>query len=298
MPPRLSIVIPCFNDAATVVGCLESVVAQCDETVEVIVVDSGGDGSADRISERFPEVTLFRSSQRLYPGGARNLGVQHSSGEILGFIDADCVADPRWVSQLLSAHDKQAHVAIGGVIDVAEANSGIDWAAYFCSFYNWLPGTPNGEVSDIPTCCLSVQRAAFERIGPFRETGFSSDTEFNWRLVQAGHSIYLDSTVRVGHIHHPGWSGFVRRQFERGRAFAQMRQSAETFPLARRALYLVGSPLIAVRFTARLLRLVRREATPRELQRGLVRAWPVVVLGYALWAAGEAAGYFTGPRSR
>ena len=48
---------------------------ESSEPFEVIVVTSGGDSSASIIKERFPDVRVYDSPERLMPGGARNVGV-------------------------------------------------------------------------------------------------------------------------------------------------------------------------------------------------------------------------------
>ena len=56
---------------------------------------SGDDGSAELVRERFPDVVdLVHSRARLLVGGARNLGVAASHGEVVAFLGADCVAEP------------------------------------------------------------------------------------------------------------------------------------------------------------------------------------------------------------
>lgn len=295
---KLSIVIPSYNAAATITQCLESILPQCDESTEVIVVDSGSDTVAELVSAGFPEVGLIRSEVRLYPGAARNLGVKHASGEILGFIDADCVAANEWVASVLSSHDKFEYPEIGGVIGVADAKRVLDWAAYFCSFYNWMPGTREGEVIDIPSCSLTVRRTAFDRFGPFRETGFSTDTEFNWSLVNAGYPLYLEPKIRVHHISHPGGRQFVQRGFKRGYAYSMMRQDIEGFSNPRRLLYLAGSPLIPFLFAIRLARGLARKGVPHDYRRAFLWSWPVVFLGFVCWGTGEALGYLRGKDHR
>jgi GT2 family glycosyltransferase len=47
---------------------------------EVIVVDSSEHGTAKLVAVKFPEVTLLTRAERLYPGGARNLGVERAAG--------------------------------------------------------------------------------------------------------------------------------------------------------------------------------------------------------------------------
>jgi glycosyltransferase involved in cell wall biosynthesis len=299
--PRLSIVIPSYNAAATIESCLGALLPQCDEsTAEIIVVDSGDDDTARRVAEGFPAVRLICCAERHYPGGARNLGVARARGDLIGFIDADCIAAPNWVARVIEAHDGE-HPVIGGVVGIAGARGRLDWAAYFCSFHRWMSGTPSGPMADIPACCLSYRRSVLDRFGPFGSHGFSSDTELNWRVAGAGHPLRLDATIHVSHIHHPTWRSFVRRQYTRGHAFARMRVAVQRFSPMRRLLYAGGSIVLPVLLSLRLARRVwgRRSRVPGgdlagTYRRALVRAAPLVFLGFAFWAGGELVGYVRG----
>ncbi len=80
MTPQLSIIIASYNAEKTIESCLESLENQAtDKDFEVIVVDSSPDGTAKLIEEKFPDVNLYRFSERKFPGDARNFGISISS---------------------------------------------------------------------------------------------------------------------------------------------------------------------------------------------------------------------------
>ena len=285
----LSIVVVSWQAAATIERCLAALVPQIDDATEVVVVDSGSDGTAELVARRFPQVHLIRSATRLAPGAARNAGVAAAKGELIGFVDADCVAAPDWAARVRAAHEASFPV-IGGVIDLALPASALARALYLCEFNQWLPGAAAGPMRDIPTCCLSLKRWALERFGPFREQGYCSDPAFNWKLARAGHAPRLDPAIRVAQILAPDVRGFVRKQLMHGRAFARMRVEEERFSPARRLAFAVLSPALPLVLGLRLLRRVR-ERGQAELSLAFARSMPLVVLGLALWSAGELAGY-------
>jgi CDP-glycerol glycerophosphotransferase (TagB/SpsB family)/glycosyltransferase involved in cell wall biosynthesis len=90
--PRISVVVPFYNNADQLAECLASIAAQTIPDLEVIMVDDGStDGSADIAAAQAdadPRFTLLRTPNG-GPGSARNRGVAAATGEYLAFVDGD-----------------------------------------------------------------------------------------------------------------------------------------------------------------------------------------------------------------
>ena len=86
---NISVVIPTYNRRDLLRRALLSVFAQSLLPTEVVVIDDGStDGTDAMISREFPKVCYYRQEN----GGvssARNLGLQHSTGDWLAFLDSD-----------------------------------------------------------------------------------------------------------------------------------------------------------------------------------------------------------------
>ncbi len=102
-PPRVSVVIPCFNTERYIAGTLRAVLAQTGAALEVIVVDDGStDGSAALVEREFPQVRLLRRAN----GGvaaARNAGIGAATGDWVAFCDADDIWLPGKLAAQLEA---------------------------------------------------------------------------------------------------------------------------------------------------------------------------------------------------
>jgi len=289
--PRLSVIIPVYNARDTIEGCLGSIEGQLDEgRDEIIIVDSSSDGTAGVVARRFPRVRLFTFPERKYPGDARNFAIAQAQGEILAFIDADCVAAPDWAEQIVAAHEGGDPV-IGGIIEIANPESRVSWAQYFCEFSRWMAGTPGGETSEIPAVCLSLKRWVFDKYGPFLEGVLCADTAFNWRLVEGGIRRLIVPSIRVSHVNIDRLGLLVRKQIIHGGFFARVRAAERGFSLPRRLIYAAGSPALPLLLTYRI---VRRVLSRRTYVRELVRAMPLVLLACTFWSLGEMLGYLRG----
>jgi glycosyltransferase involved in cell wall biosynthesis len=293
MSPGISVVIPTYNAASSIVRCLESLFAgSFHEPFEVVVVDSSTDATPEIIADRFPEVKLHRLPARAFPGQARNVGMAHAGADLIAFTDADCIPDPDWLEQIERAH-RNAFAAVGGVVDNANPESYVGWASYFCKFSQWMPQAREGPMVEIPTCCLAIKRSAFEAHGPFLEGTLSSDTAFNWRLTGAGTPPRLVPSIRVAHINRDRLAVFLSNLSRHGRDFARVRVREQGLSGRRRVALALMMPLLPPLLLARAAARVARSGT---YARRFVLASPLVLLGHAVWASGELRGYLAPTR--
>lgn len=119
-PPRLTVVVPCFNEEATLEATLDDVVRVLDEasfTWELVVVDDGSkDGSAaitDAYHARDPRVRLVKHRHNQGSGQAIWTGVQHASGEYVIYVPADGQFDHGEIPMYVAAADEGADIVIG-----------------------------------------------------------------------------------------------------------------------------------------------------------------------------------------
>jgi glycosyltransferase involved in cell wall biosynthesis len=89
MVPRVSIVLPTFNRADTIVRAIRSVQAQTLQDWELIVVDDGSsDATASIIADIDPRMLLIRQANRGFTE-ARNAGIRAARGDYVAFLDSD-----------------------------------------------------------------------------------------------------------------------------------------------------------------------------------------------------------------
>ncbi|MBN1507463.1 MAG: glycosyltransferase family 2 protein [Sedimentisphaerales bacterium] len=110
---KVSVIIPTYNRREMVTRAIDSVTAQTQTDLEVIVVD---DGSTDDTAEVVRGMSdkriryVFRSNGG--PAGARNLGLARAKGQYVAFLDSDDFWPPRYLEMMLLHLDAQP--AFGG----------------------------------------------------------------------------------------------------------------------------------------------------------------------------------------
>jgi glycosyltransferase involved in cell wall biosynthesis len=104
---KLSIIIPCYNEEATLETCIDRVSAIQDETLDlelIVVDDCSKDKSLDvarRLIERFPQLVLLRHEVNKGKGAALRTGIARATGDFVAIQDADLEYDPMDLKKLL-----------------------------------------------------------------------------------------------------------------------------------------------------------------------------------------------------
>ena len=202
--PKVSVIIPVYNGELYMGRCLECLFRQTypKENLEIIVVD---DGSTDRTRDILNNYGIhYISTANRGPANARNEGIKAASGQILLFIDADCLADPDLVLyHVLAYRDCQKSdprvQAIGGGIAGVNRNY---WSVCddFCSWYRQHPSLPPEQVFSHPTANLSISRRLAQEVRFDPELRFAEDFAFCTALNRLGYKIVFEPRAKVGHI--------------------------------------------------------------------------------------------------
>lgn len=111
--PRLSVVIPNWNGKGYLAACLDSLRAQTQPNIEIIIVDNASsDGSQQLVREAYPEARLIELPQNRGFTGACNLGMQAATGEFVALLNNDTEVDRNWTAEIIKALDEKPAVGI------------------------------------------------------------------------------------------------------------------------------------------------------------------------------------------
>ena len=289
--PELSVIIVSYNAINTIEYCLKSLERQrTKRNFEIIVVDSSTDGTGKWVEKHYPRVRVYRYRERKFPGDARNIGISLAKAEIIAFVDADCLAEQNWIDQILEAHKSQ-HPVIGGAVGNANPKSYVGWAAYFCEFSQWMPGSRPKWLPDIPTANISYKKEIFHTYGGFIEGTYCSDTDLHWRLGEDGHRLRFIPSILVSHNNINRFRIFLTHEFFHGRSFAKVRVRSQGFSRWKRLAYVILAPLIPLKL---LLEKILINMTNRIYFTQFLKSSPLLALGIICWSLGEMDGYLRG----
>ncbi len=193
---KLSIIIPAYNEQATIITLLEKVAEQKVEGVdfEVIVIDDGSKDKTVSLLEARPELysRLIRQPVNGGKGAAVKAGLRHAEGDYILFQDADLEYDPADYAQLLAPVLRfDADVVMGSRL----AGSPITRVSYFWHkvgntlitlVFNILNNT---TFTDVYSCYLLYRRSLVDAEALTTE-GWEQHAEILTRAVAAGRNFY------------------------------------------------------------------------------------------------------------
>lgn len=238
--PKVSIVIPVYNRAEEIEQCLTSLQALNYPTqkLEIIVVDDASRDHTAAVVRRFnARLVILPCNQG--QSVARNAGVAAAEGEIVAFIDSDCVATPDWLIDLVPYFQDARVALVGGYVDADIREKRMDRYEQVCSALNMGPdaimGRGGQSVFYVPTCNMLVRKEPYDRLGGLDvHLRVGEDVDLCWRLMAGGHHLLYIPRGRVIHKHRNTLLPGLIRRFEYGTSeavlYARFPDVAKRFP--------------------------------------------------------------------
>lgn len=225
----LSVIIPSYNSRRTIALCLDALIPQLNESSELLVVDSSGDGTGRFLRERYPSIGLETISGRVNAAFARNYGVARTRGTILVFIDSDVIVPPQWLSIVRSLLPRlESAAGIGSAIRPHGVFGAVGGALHLIQFSEFLRPSQAGGWN-CPSCALVVSRERFVRTGGFpKEFDMAEDLIFSWSASSAGKSRFVfPDDLWVEHINRESTDYFHSHLEELGFWSARARRTVD-----------------------------------------------------------------------
>lgn len=228
---RISVIIPHLNQPAMLARCLASLAEGHRQADEIIVVDNGSASAPTAICQPHPHVRLLYESTP-GPGPARNLGVENSVGDVLAFIDADCLADPNWLAVAASAMGDPASMILGGDVRIAYSDPAhLTMLEAYESIYAYRMDRYIAREDFTGTGNLIVRREVLARVGPFAGIGVAEDIDWGHRATRLGLGIQFVADMKVFHPARTKY-GELKSKWDRHIAHAFMLTNREPLRLA------------------------------------------------------------------
>jgi cellulose synthase/poly-beta-1,6-N-acetylglucosamine synthase-like glycosyltransferase len=191
--PKISIVVPAFNEAKTIKNCIESLQSVNYPNFEIIVVDDGSSDKTFEIASKYDYAKVFHQKNQGKPIALNN-GISRSSGEIILTVDADTELDRmalRTLARRFAANNRLGAIAgnvkvkreptILNTIQSAEYATGINLVRKGQSVL--------GTVIIVPGPVAALKKEAIEAVGFFSDDTFAEDFDITVKILKEGYEI-------------------------------------------------------------------------------------------------------------
>ena len=191
MSPKLSILVPIYNEWKTVQELLDRVLELKFEK-EILVVDDGSTDGTREILDRIhhPSIRIFRHPANRGKGSAIRTALANSTGDIVIIQDADLEQDPNDIYELVKPIMTQGAQVVYGSRFLGQRPK-MHWAAYAANvflsrFTSFLYGA---EITDLETCYKVFSAELIKNI-PLTCRGFEFEPEVTAKILRKGIKIY------------------------------------------------------------------------------------------------------------
>jgi glycosyltransferase involved in cell wall biosynthesis len=217
----ISVIIPMYNAGDTIIQTLKGLEDQTRRDFEVIVVDDGSADNSSKLVAEFESQSNFSiklvHQENAGPAKARNLGVEHSSGEVIIFLDSDCIPPGNWLEEMVKplkgrvvgcncgykVKNKESLVARYIDYEIAKRHENLigktidTMGSYSASYVKDIFIKANGFSTEYPIA-----------------SGEDFDLAFNIRKM--GYDLVFTGETFVYHYHPDSLKKYLKQQFGRG----------------------------------------------------------------------------------
>lgn len=224
--PLVSVIIITRNRPQMLADCLAHLLRQEFTHFEIVVIDSSSNDKTAQLMQAWPLATYvrIRDAKNNMPQ-ARNTGISYAQGDVVAFIDDDCMVSQEWLACLVSAYDGPEIGGTGGSLidknipyDPAESRVGVVLPNGM-TIFNFTPSmTAPIDVEWLPGGNMSFTRSALIATGGFdsRFTGDNSYEEVDHalRVRKLGYRLRFVPAAKVTHLSAPRSPDTPPRDFE------------------------------------------------------------------------------------
>ena len=218
-----TVVIPAYNDADGLAGCLGSL-----GDLPVVVVDDASENSAEiaALCQKHG-AQLIRHHVNQGPGAARNTGLGAATTSLVAFIDTDVELRLGWLNHLVGHFEDRRVAAVAPRIRSRPGNTLLERYEQHHSPLDLGDRralvAPRNPLSYVPAAVLVARVDAIQEAGGFdAEMRAGEDVDLVWRLVSNGGLVRYDPAVDVEHRPRDTWRAFLDQRRSYGSSAADL----------------------------------------------------------------------------
>ncbi|MCC6004643.1 MAG: glycosyltransferase [Thermofilum sp.] len=202
---KVSVVVLTCNSAGTLELLLESLRRQTLPPHEIVVVDCGSTDGTIEIARKYGCIVYDKPVK--VRAEARNIGVKISKGDIIAFIDSDCVAERNWLEELVKNFDDIMIAGVSGKVSALNSNK-------------LIPKLIDLATKDEPhyaTWNIAYRKCVLDEVNGFdSKLHACEDQALAWKIIRKGYRMVWNPNAIVYHKHRESLFSFLKQQYDYG----------------------------------------------------------------------------------
>lgn len=192
--PTVSFVIPTHNGEEYIGTCIESIMQQSYDNIDITVVDDNSqDSTKDLVRERYPSVTMISLPNQTHGTcKSTNIGIESSSGEYVAVVDEDVEIPQKWTTKCIDSIEEEEQ--IGCIATKIVTPDGLQWPSSESADSSFTAGTFNG-------CGVFFERESLEKTTYYPEhyVIYGNEDQLSAQLLNNGCEIKYDPSIETLH---------------------------------------------------------------------------------------------------
>lgn len=183
------------------------------EKTEVLIVDASQGSLAD-IKKKFSYPRWINFENKLHKKTTipdqRNVGIDNAKGDIIAFIDSDCIPDKKWLVELIKPIRKEKEYIVAGRVMLNDEGNIHNLSHEYLLKKKYI--------EECPTMNVALKKEIYIKVGLYDESfRFGSDVDFSWRAIDAGYKIRINPNAKITHDLGDA-KNEIRRMYDYGKA--------------------------------------------------------------------------------
>lgn len=210
---KTSVIIPNWNGAKYLRGCLDSLWDQATPDTEIIVIDNGSTDESMEILSKYPGIKVIRNEENRGFAAAVNQGLGSMEGRYAVLLNNDTVVQPGWLKSLIHEMDEHPNAFSAASLMLRMDDTGtVDDAGDNYTILGWgykrrdgKPASRERKGRNVFSACGGAaiyRKEMLDRIGGMDEIFFAymEDMDLGWRALNAGWVNRYCPQAKVTHI--------------------------------------------------------------------------------------------------
>jgi glycosyltransferase involved in cell wall biosynthesis len=193
---EVSIIIPNLNSPIAD-NTVQSIIEQCSVIKhEIIVVGLDENRLLVQFEGRIKNVDTYTP---VPPGIARNIGVNHSSGKYLIFIDSDAIAQKEFIKKHHNLLKGNGKLLVGGAVTFPK-HKYLTLCDNIATFHEYMEHLPRSFKRMVPTVNMSISRRDFLILDGFIDSPAGEDADFSYRARKNEIKVLFAPEIKIAHL--------------------------------------------------------------------------------------------------